>query len=423
MGTVKDGVVKRGNTWSYVIRVTNHATGASRPRWVGGFRSEGEAKAARDRARVAARRGEYVDQSRITVKTYLEEWLAGHAATVKPKTWSGYRNDLRLYVIPHIGRMRLQALRPATISKLYADLAKSGGRDGRSLAVPTVQHVHRSLRKALNDAVMIDAVMSSNPTLKAKLPSEGYREPRVVWSPEDLELFLEGIAGHRLYAFFRLAAYTGGRRGEILHLRWADVDLDAAEIRFEGSTSVVDGKRIDGSTKGGRSRVVGIDQGTAKVLEKHGLAQEADRALAGPEWVESDLVFTSQLGHVIHPDTFTWLMHKLILAHNEPMTVARRNHPSEPLPPPARQLPMIRLHDLRHLHATLLLLEGVPVHVVANRLGHSDPAVTLRVYAHVLRESVAGVADVFAKAVERAGVSKSVSKKVAEYNETRGSTL
>jgi integrase len=77
----------------------------------------------------------------------------------------------------------------------------------------------------------------------------------------------------------------------------------------------------------------------------------------------------------------------------------------------------------RHLHATLLLLEGVPVHVVANRLGHSDPAVTLRVYAHVLRESAAGVADVFAKAVDRAVVSKSVSKKVAEYDETRGSTL
>ena len=84
---------------------------------------------------------------------------------------------------------------------------------------------------------------------------------------------------------------------------------------------------------------------------------------------------------------------------------------------------MIRLHDLRHLHATLLLLEGVPVHVVANRLGHSDPAVTLRVYAHVLRESVAGVADVFAKAVERAAVSKSVSKPAQRDDETRGSTL
>jgi integrase len=423
MGTVKDGIVKRGDTWSFVIRVTNPATGASRPRWVGGFRSEGEAKAARDRARVAARRGEYVDQSRIVVKTYLEEWLAGHAATVKPKTWIGYRNDLRLYVIPRIGSMRLQSLRPATISKLYAELARSGGKGGRPLAVPTVQHVHRSLRKALNDAVMIDAVMSSNPTLKAKLPREGYREPRVVWTPDDLEVFLEEAASHRLHAFFRLAAYTGGRRGEILHLRWADVDLDAAEIRFEGSTGVVDGKRIEGSTKGGRSRVVGIDQGTIQVVEKHRLAQEADRSLAGPEWVESDLVFTSQLGQVIHPDTFTWLMHKLISSHNTPMTVARRNHPSELLPSPDRRLPMIRLHDLRHLHATLLLLEGVPVHVVANRLGHSDPSVTLRVYAHVLRESTIGVADIFARAAERTAVSKSVSKTGPEGNETRRSSL
>ena len=82
-----------------------------------------------------------------------------------------------------------------------------------------------------------------------------------------------------------------------------------------------------------------------------------------------------------------------------------------------------RLHDVRHLHATLLLLEGVPVHVVANRLGHSDPAVTLLVYAHVLRESATGVAEVFAGAIERAAVSKSVSKLAREDDETRRSGL
>jgi hypothetical protein len=86
MAPVKDGVIRRGSTWSYVIRVSNPSTGISRPKWVGGFATESEAKAARDRARVAARRGEYVDQNRTTVKTYLEEWLAGHAASVKPKT-------------------------------------------------------------------------------------------------------------------------------------------------------------------------------------------------------------------------------------------------------------------------------------------------------------------------------------------------
>jgi hypothetical protein len=108
---------------------------------------------------------------------------------------------------------------------------------------------------------------------------------------------------------------------------------------------------------------------------------------------------------------------------NEPKTLARRSHPSEPLPPPTRQLPLIRLHDLRHLHATLLLLGGVPVHVVANRLGHSDPSVTLRVYAHVLRASSSGVAGIFAKAVERSAVSKSVSKTGPEDNEARRSSL
>jgi integrase len=423
MAAVKDGVVRRGSSWSYVIRVTNHATGVSRPKWVGGFPTETAAKAARDTARVAARRGEYVDQTRTSVKTYLEEWLEGHSASVKPKTWSGYRDDLRRYVIPHIGRMRLQAVRPATLSKLYVDLLKSGGQGGKPLAVPTVRHVHRTLRKALNDAVLIDGVLSSNPALLAKLPKETRRVTRGMWTAEDLDVFMESISGHRLHAFYRVAAFTGARRGEVLHLRWSDLDLEEDIIRFEGSTGVVDGERIDGTTKGGRSRVVGIDGGTRRVLEKHRLAQAADRQLAGPDWFVSDLVFTSQLGRPLHPDTPTQLMPKLIEAHNSPTTPARRNHPAEPLPRPGHQLPHVRLHDLRHLHATLLLLEGVPVHVVANRLGHSDPAVTLRVYAHVLRESASGVADVFAGAIERAAVSKSVSKTGPGDDETRGPSL
>lgn len=284
MSVVKDGVVRRGSTWSYVIRVTNQATGVSRPKWVGGFSTETAAKAARDSARVAARRGEYVDQSRTSLEAYLEEWLAGHAASVKPKTWVGYRDDLRRYVMPHIGRMRLQAVKPATLSRLYVALLKSGGRHGKPLAVATVRHVHRSLRKALNDAVLIDGILASNPALLAKLPKETRRVTRRMWTASDLDVFLESISGHRLHAFYRVAAFTGARRGEVLHLRWSDLDLEEDIIRFEGSTGVVDGERIDGTTKGGRSRVVGIDWGTRLVLEKHRLAQAADRELAGPEW-------------------------------------------------------------------------------------------------------------------------------------------
>jgi integrase len=145
----------------------------------------------------------------------------------------------------------------------------------------------------------------------------------------------------------------------VLHLRWFDLDLEEDIIRFEGSIGVGDRERIDGTTKGGRSRVVGIDPVTWRVLEKHRLAQAADRELAGPEWHISDLVFTSQLGRPLSPDTVTQLMAKLIKAHNSLMTPARRSHRAEPLPRPEHQLPLIRLHALRHLHATLLQVCGI----------------------------------------------------------------
>ena len=120
-------------------------------------------------------------------------------------------------------------------------------------------------------------------------------------------------------------------------------------------------------------------------------------------------MFTAEDGTPVYPDTLTALMRKLIGDHNEPAVPGRgRGHPRTPLPRPASPLPPARLHDLRHVHATTLLLAGVPVHVVANRLGHADPSTTLRVYAHVLREQAAGAANVFAAAVD-AAVSKAVS--------------
>ena len=134
MPRLRDGVIKRGGSWSYVIRVPDSATGVSKPKWVGGFDTEEAAKAARDEARIRARRGEYVSRSASTVADYLAEWVETHASTVKPKTLAGYRHDIEHYIVPRIGRMRLQALRPAVISKLYRDLAEHGGRDGRPLS-------------------------------------------------------------------------------------------------------------------------------------------------------------------------------------------------------------------------------------------------------------------------------------------------
>ncbi|MFF5109614.1 tyrosine-type recombinase/integrase [Streptosporangium sp. NPDC000509] len=390
---LRDGVMKRGNTWSYVIRVKDPETGESKPKWVGGFATEEAAKAARDEARVNARRGEYVDRNEITVSEYLDDWIEDHAMEIKPGTLEDYRITIRLYIKPHIGKTKLQAVRPSTITKLYRDLLARGGRGGKPLAVSTVVHTHAILRRAFRDAVEVHEYLSSSPVDKAKRPRGEWREPGMIWTPAQLRTFLGLARSHRLFPFFHLAAYTGARRGELLNLRWTDIDLDGRQIIIKGSTGVVDGEHISGTTKSGRTRVITLDEGTVNVLRAHLEAQEAEKLRVGDVWKgeENGHVFTTAWGGPIYPTTVTALPGKLIKAYNEPENKSQV---------PAEPLPYARLHDLRHIHATTLLLAGVPVHVVAARLGHADPAITLRVYAHVIRSAETAAADVFAHSLQ-----------------------
>lgn len=384
---VRDGIIKRGNTWSYVIRVSDPTTGVSKPRWVGGFPSETAAKAARDGARKEARRGEYVHPVQVTVREYLTEWLETHALEVKPKTLDGYRYMINSYVLPRLGGLQLQAVRPAHLTTLYRDLLETGGQHRTGLSKRTVDYVHSILRKALNDAVITEQLLPANPALRAKRPHGRRSEIAVVWSAQQLSLFLGHAEDHRLYPFLHTAAFTGARRGELLNLRWRDVDLTIGSIAITGSVSVVAGQRVLGTTKTGRSRNVGIDASTVTVLREHRRRQDAERAVVADAWPDTDLVFRTGLGSPLYPDTISQLVPRLIRSYN-------CAHPSRPLP-------HARLHDLRHIHATTLLLAGQPVHVVAARLGHTDPSITLRVYAHVLQEHTAGLADVFARAISQ----------------------
>ncbi len=285
-------------------------------------------------------------------------------------------------------RSPLGGLDPATVS------GTTKCRETAACRTDPRTHLHAVLRKAFRDAVIVDGLLGSNPVERAKRPRVQTPEPGTVWTVAQLRAFLASARQHRLFAFFHVAAYTGARRGELLNLRWTDIDLDAKRITITGSTAVIGGERVNGTTKSGRTRVVSIDDETVAVLRQRKADQAAEQLRAGDSWrgTKDGYVFTTGRGEPIYPDTVTSLMSKLIRTHNEP----------EQGPRPKDQLPRARLHDLRHLHATTLLLSGVPVHVVAARLGHADPAVTLRVYAHVIRSAEAAAADIFAQAVNTA---------------------
>ena len=176
------------------------------------------------------------------------------------------------------------------------------GKDSRPPSAWTVSHVHRTLNKALDDALHVEQLLAVNPAERSNLPRDRSTEPDRVWTTEQLGTFLSTARSHRLYAFYRLAAYTGARRGELLYLRWQAVDLDAAEVKFGGSIAVVRGQRVEGTTKGGRSRVLSIDHETVGILRDHRRSQAEEREAACSAWTNGGLVFTTKWGGPLYPD-------------------------------------------------------------------------------------------------------------------------
>jgi len=165
-----------------------------------------------------------------------------------------------------------------------------------------------------------------------------------------LRIFLASIRTHRLYAFYHLAAYTGARRGELLALRWSQVDVRERTVTLKASTDVIDGERVTDTPKSGRSRTIGIDPQTVTVLLEHRLRQNEQQARLGAAWQDGgDYVFTREDGRQLYPDTVTQLMSRSVRDYNQPCKAGRRGSPRKTLTPPLIQLPPARLHDLRHL--------------------------------------------------------------------------
>ena len=369
---VKNGVVIRGKTWSYVIRVPDPLTGKTKPKWVGGFATEKEAKLARDKARVALGTNNYIGDTSLTVGEFLTQWIELHAHQLKPTTLYSYTRNIRSNLIPYIGHVKLQDLRPAHVQTLYGQLLERG------LAHRTVHYAGSVLCNAVKYAVDVEGLLLTNPVSKVSKPN-GVGTIPTPWNFTELSQFLVTAKTHRLYFYFHLSAYTGARRGELCALRWADFDGNTITInksRTKAGNEVVELNSTKGGTNG--QRRVALDPETVEAFNSHRKRQLIERLALGSAWTDTGYVFTREDGLPIDLHTPTHLFSKIA-------NKAGLRH--------------IRLHDLRHLHATELLRLGEPLHVVAQRLGHRDAMVTATVYAHVSDQQAETASSKFANAV------------------------
>lgn len=383
---MRGSLLKRGETWSYVLYLGRGPDGKKQQKWVGGFRTRREAEAALTEALERVRTGTWADPGRQTVGEYLEDWLTAVRPSLRSSTATSYEHTLRKWVIPRIGHLRLGALSSAKLSALYGELLRSGRHDGKGgLSARSVAYTHRIVTHALKDAVSW-GLLARNPAAHVDPPRVA-RPEMEVWSQQEIQRFLASVADDRLYALWTVLLATGLRRGEALGLRWDDVDLDRRRLSIQRAVTVVDYEIVVSEPKTARGRrSVSIDPTTAAVLVAHRKRQLEERLAWGPAWQESGYVFTTEDGRVLHPQRVTQVFKRLASEAG---------------------LPPIRLHGLRHTAATLALTAGIHPKVVSERLGHATVGITLDTYSHVgeglQEEAAARVAGLIFGADEAAG--------------------
>jgi integrase len=352
---VKD---KRGRVIGYRGSYWVHTAAGPKRRYLSGK----ERKDVADKlAKALANRadGLVFDAGTLTVGEYLDRWLRDVRDTVRQSTYEGYEYAIRPHIRPALGRIRLKDLSPAHARWFYRERLDSG------LAAATVHKMHVVLHKALKAAVA-DGLIPRNVTADLKLPRIT-REEIDPLSPDEARRLLEAARGDRLETLYVLALNTGMRQGELLALKWDDVDLERGVLRVRRTLTHSGKAFILGEPKTKKSRrTIRLTAGAVQALKDHLARQLEEMERMGSIYQPGGLIFATESGTIINPSNL-------------------RNRSFKPLLKLAGLRP-IRFHDLRHTCATLLLSKDVNPKIVSEMLGHASISITLDIYSHLLPE-------------------------------------
>ncbi len=300
------------------------------------------------------------DGTQITLERFIETWLNGKELSRRAKTVLQYRQIANQHILPLIGHMRLQDIQPGHIKQLYA-MKREEGRGAR-----TVQLIHAVLHNVLKQAAR-ERILGRNPLDAVERPKVEQAEMQIL-NEEQSRQFLFAASGSLFEAIFFLALVTGMREGELLGLKWSDVDWDKRTLFVQRQLQLLPGQGyvfVPPKTKSGR-RQIQLGQGALQQLQNHRRQQQAVKNEAGDRWQENDLIFPTTIG--------TPLDNKRVW--NEFKRILKR-----------AGLPEIRFHDLRHTSISSLLDMGLPINTVQRRAGHSLASTTVNIYGHVMAHS------------------------------------
>ena len=383
---MKGHIKKRGRrSWAVKLDMgRDPITGKRRTKWHTIRGTKRDAERERNRLLYELDEGLYVEPTPETVKAYLPRWLAHVGPNVRATTLQRYREIVEHHLIPAIGHHQLAKLKPIQVSDAWANALANGRRDGKGgLSAQTVKHLHRVLSQALKQAVRWQ-IIARNPCDAIDAPRPQRQEMTIV-SDDEAARLLDAIAQTRMHLPVLLAVTTGMRRGEILGMRWRDVELDGAALSVSQTLEhTKDGLKFAPPKTARSRRRISLPALTFEALRRHKARQARELLALGVRKGDDGLVVCRRDGEPIRPRSITREFTRL---------VARAD------------VPRVRFHDLRHTHISHLLLSCVHPKVASERAGHASVSITLDTYSHVLpglQENAASrIDDLLRTALER----------------------
>ena len=348
--------------------------------------SEREARKLLDQFSAEVQKGEYVAPSKMTFAQFTERWLKNHAEVqLSPKTLFRYKQILESRVLPAMGHLQVEQIKPVHLMEFYSNLREAGGRmDGKpgKLSEKTILYHHRVISSILSSAVEWQ-VINSNPAARVK-PPKVTKKQAPCYDESQIVAMLEALETEELkyQVIVQVALFSGQRRGEILGLEWRHIDFKEGTLTVEQASQYLPDRGVFVKPPKNESskRLLSLPPFLLDLLRRYRKEQAEGRMLVGDAWQGTDRIFTTWDGRPMHPDTVSSWFPQFLERHG---------------------LPHLTFHGLRHSSATMSINEGLPAKSISGRLGHSSIGITMDLYGHYLQSADKVMADKLEQVYQR----------------------